>query len=104
MAKGSGRWQDSGTGPWDARCGVNPTTLRAKVLRKPGYWISKPSFGVVVMNGLLLEKLIEEKQRLRTELVQAQSMLHLVDDRILEELLMEVQSSDEPVVNKVDQG
>jgi len=52
----------------------------------------------------LLEKLIEEKQRLRTELVQAQSMLHLVDDRILEELLMEVQSSDEPVVKKVDQG
>lgn len=44
----------------------------------------------------LLEKLIEEKQRLRTELVQAQSMLHLVDDRILEELLMEVQSSDGP--------
>ncbi len=50
----------------------------------------------------LLEKLVEEKQRLRTELVQVQSMLHLIDDRILEELLTGVESKDEPIVKKVD--
>ena len=51
----------------------------------------------------LLEDLIEEKQRLKTQLVQIQTMLRLIDDRILEELLMGLESKDEPVVKKVDQ-
>lgn len=54
------------------------------------------------MNSLL-EELVEEKQRLRTELVQIQSMLGLIDDRILEELLMGGESKDESIVKKVDQ-
>ena len=51
----------------------------------------------------LLENLIEEKQRLRTQLVQIQTMLRLIDDRILEELLMGLEIKDEPVAKKVDQ-
>jgi hypothetical protein len=57
---------------------------------------------VAVMNTLL-EDLIEEKQRLRTQLVQIQTMLRLIDDRILEELLMGLEGKDEPVAKKVDQ-
>jgi len=72
------------------------------VLRKPEYGASKLSFGVAVMNSLP-EKLAEEKQRLRTELVQIQSMLGLIDDRILEELLMGGESKDESIAKKVDQ-
>lgn len=72
------------------------------VLRKPEYGASKLSFGVAVMNTLL-GKLAEEKQRLRAELVRIQSMLRLIDDRIFEELLMEGESKDEPLVKKVDQ-
>jgi len=57
---------------------------------------------VAVVNSLL-EKLIEEKQRLRTEVVQIQSMLCLIDEFILEELLMGGESKDESIVKKVDQ-
>jgi hypothetical protein len=57
---------------------------------------------VAVVNSLL-EKLIEEKQRLRTEVVQIQSMLCLIDELILEELLMGGESKDESIVKKVDQ-
>jgi hypothetical protein len=57
---------------------------------------------VAVVNSLI-EKLIEEKQRLRTEVVQIQSMLRLIDERILEELLMGGESKDESIVEKVDQ-
>lgn len=73
-----------------------------KVLLKPEYRTWKLSFGVAFMNTLL-EKLIEEKQRLKTQLVQIQSMLGLIDDRILEELLMGGESKDESIVKKVDQ-
>lgn len=42
-----------------------------------------------------LEKLIEEKQSLQTELVQIQSMLYLIDYYIAEELLRKVHKDDE---------
>jgi len=87
---------------WSQLQGTRVTSSSgAKLLGKSEYWTSKPSFGVAIMKRLL-EKLVEEKQRLRTELVQIQSMLHLIDDRILEELLMEVESTDEPIVKKAD--
>ncbi len=38
-----------------------------------------------------LERLMEEKQRLQTQLVQVQSMLYLIDSYIVEELLSQVE-------------
>ena len=43
-----------------------------------------------------LQVLIDEKQNLQTQLVQIQSMLHLIDYHISQELLEEVEREDEP--------
>ena len=47
-----------------------------------------------------LEKLIEEKQSLQTELVQIQAMLYLIDYYIAEELLRQVHKADENWLRK----
>ncbi len=43
-----------------------------------------------------LGELVQEKQNLKTQLVQIQSMLHSIDYYISEELLMEADIEDEP--------
>lgn len=43
-----------------------------------------------------LEKLIEEKQNLQTQIVQVQAMLYSIDYYISEELLIEAEGEDEP--------
>jgi len=43
-----------------------------------------------------LEKLIEEKQNLQTQIVQVQAMLYSIDYYISEELLIKAEGEDEP--------
>ena len=52
-------------------------------------------FRVGIMKARL-ERLIEEKQILETQLVQIQSMLRSIDYYVSEELLIEAESNDEP--------
>ena len=52
-------------------------------------------YGLGAMNTRL-EKLIEEKQNLQTQIVQVQAMLYSIDYYISEELLIKAEGEDEP--------